>query len=656
MPCTETPTAWIPLSDGTRLAARLWRPAHHDAPVPAVLEYLPYRRRDATAQRDATVYPVLATLGQGYAGVRVDLRGTGDSDGLFDDEYSEQELSDAEEVIAWIASQPWCNGRVAMMGISWGGFNALQVAARRPPALKSVVSIASTVDRFADDIHYKGGAQLSAQVYWATQMLGRNARPPDAAVLGAAWRDTWTTRLDATQPLIEPWLSHQRRDAYWRHGSICEDFSAIEADCLVIAGWADGYRNTPWKAMLGLGDKCRAITGPWVHAYPHFARPRPGLDFLHVVNQAWLEPLHLSSAFVERPPAHRLWRSEAVRPDGDRTRDPGQWVAIDGPGKLQKVFYLAQGGLSAVPGPDTPVTVDTPQDCGAEAGEYFATDIGATLPRDQRPDDGLSVCFDTAPLEVDLDVIGVPVLRVPVTLDRPQGMLVARLVDVHPDGAAHRVSLGVLNLSHRGGSAAPEPMEPGRTEDITLELDVAAYRFKAGHRLRLALSTTYFPYVLPPPVRAAATLRLGAKARLHLPDAATRPVDVPQAEAALAPFPRLSPAAESRETRRDMGTLRTTTEHSSDTGRLRHPDNGIEWREWRHSLWSIQRDDPLSLQGRERYMASRWREGIHTHVIAEGDITASATQWHVTSNLTAQENGRTIWSKRWTWAIARDLM
>ena len=149
----------IPLRGGTKLAARVWLPedAEQD-PVPAILEYLPYRKRDGTYERDALTHPYFA--GHGYAGVRVDLRGCGESDGLLFDEYAPQEQDDALEVIAWLAAQPWCSGAVGMIGISWGGFNGLQVAARRPPALKAVVTICSTDDRYRDDVHYMGGALL----------------------------------------------------------------------------------------------------------------------------------------------------------------------------------------------------------------------------------------------------------------------------------------------------------------------------------------------------------------------------------------------------------------------------------------------------------------------------------------------------------------
>lgn len=351
----DIPTVWIPMPDGTQLAARIWVP--EGPPSPAVLEYLPYRRRDGTSLRDASVYPAFAEMG--IAGVRVDVRGTGDSEGHFDDEYSERELTDGEAIIAWIAQQPWCDGNVGMMGISWGGFNALQLAARRPPALKAVISIASTVDRFADDIHFKGGAHLSANLYWATQMLGRAAMPPDAAVVGSRWRDMWLDRLENLPALMFPWMAHQRRDAFWNHGSICEDFSALQAPALVIAGWADGYRNTPWDARVGLGNMARSVTGPWVHLYPHFAVPEPRLDFIGEAARWWGKWLQGRDTGAEDLPAHRLYLSEAVRPDARRAEDPGRWIEIDQSDASETVLRLSPGRLGDAAFGE--VTVRTPR-------------------------------------------------------------------------------------------------------------------------------------------------------------------------------------------------------------------------------------------------------------------------------------------------------
>ena len=228
----------IPLKDGTKLAARIWLPEDAEQnPVPAILEYLPYRKRDGTYERDALTHPYLA--GHGYAGVRVDLRGSGDSTGLLFDEYATQEQDDGVEIIAWLAAQPWCNGAVGMMGISWGGFNGLQIAARRPPALKAIVTICSTDDRYADDAHYMGGTFLTtAALEWAFFFFGLVCLPPDPELVGESWRATWLERLENIPLFFEKWLQHQRRDAYWKHGSVCEDYAAIEVPGL-CGRWLD---------------------------------------------------------------------------------------------------------------------------------------------------------------------------------------------------------------------------------------------------------------------------------------------------------------------------------------------------------------------------------------------------------------------------------
>ena len=270
---------WIPLKDGTRLAARMWLPVGAEtSPVPAILEYLPYRRREGTAERDALTHPYVA--GHGYACVRVDMRGSGDSEGVLTDEYLPLEQDDAVEVIAWLAAQPWCTGRVGMMGHSWGGFNALQVAARRPPALRAILTSCSTDDRYADDIHYMGGALLTEQEMWSNFMLVKKAMAPDPQIVGDAWRGMWAERLAQTHSLSEVWLAHQRRDAYWKQGSVCEDYSRIECAVMAVCGWEDSYSNFVPRLLEHLPGAKLGIVGPWSHQYP--CRGAPGLSLIHI--------------------------------------------------------------------------------------------------------------------------------------------------------------------------------------------------------------------------------------------------------------------------------------------------------------------------------------------------------------------------------------
>jgi putative CocE/NonD family hydrolase len=216
----------IAVRDGVKLAARLWLPHGAEAqPAPAILEYIPSRKRDGTRLRDEPMHRWFA--GHGYAAVRVDLRGSGESEGLLLDEYSPQEQDDALDVIAWIAAQPWCDGRVTMMGKSWGGFGALQVAALRPPALVAVIAVCASDDRYADDAHYMGGCLLTENLTWGAMLFTLAAQPPDPEITGPRWRAAWQERLDALPLFAAEWLGHPARDAYWRHGSVCEDWSAI---------------------------------------------------------------------------------------------------------------------------------------------------------------------------------------------------------------------------------------------------------------------------------------------------------------------------------------------------------------------------------------------------------------------------------------------
>src|SRR5262245_47865407 len=280
----EIPNVFIDLGT-VRLAARMWLP-ETELPVPAILEYLPYRKGDGTAIDDAARHGYFA--GHGFAAVRVDMRGSGDSDGVLLDEYTQTELDDAVAVIGWLAAQPWCNGNVGMIGISWGGFNALQVAALAPPALRAIVSVCSTDDRYADDVHYVGGAVVARDMPgWAMTMLAFNARPPDPEVVGARWREMWQQRLDTTPAFIEGWLAHPQRDAYWRHGSVCENYAAIRAPVLVVGGWADGYTNAVLRLLDGLTAPTRAIIGPWAHNWPHMAAPGPTIGFLGEAVRWW---------------------------------------------------------------------------------------------------------------------------------------------------------------------------------------------------------------------------------------------------------------------------------------------------------------------------------------------------------------------------------
>lgn len=663
-PFTTIENQWITLKDGTRLAARIWMPDGAEAdPVPAVFEFLPYRKRDGTSPRDESTYPVFAAAG--IAGVRVDIRGSGESDGVIDGEYTELELANACELIAWIAAQPWSNGSVGMMGISWGGFNSLQVAALRPPALKAVISIASTVDRYNDDIHYKNGCHLSAQLSWAATMLGYQSRSPDPEIVGDRWRQMWLERLESEPFFMEEWLQHQRRDHFWKHGSICENFADVEIPALVIAGWADGYRNTPLMAVEGLGDKAKALIGPWVHKYPHFAWPKPRADFHGEAIAWWNRWLRGEENGAEHMPQLRAYILDSIKPAARRDLDPGFWVskaAWQQP-ELQ-CFYVEQfGGLmEGMPIPHAPehgVYLRSPLDTGTMSGEYFTLKPDAEMALDQRLDDAGSLTFQTPPLAVDHDYLGRPVITLTLRCDADTANLCARLIDVHPDGTATRVSFGVLNLAHRDGNEAPHPLQRGERTTVTVTLDACGYRFRKGHRIRLSLSTAYWPMILPPPENPGVTIDV-ASLGLGLPrlgDHQTFDMKQPENPDPLPKYIEHAAGLTLRQVVRDLSAGTTRYEIREDTGLFEHPGTGLSTRQLREETWSIDPNDPLSMAGVSTWTCDMQRPGWFVRTVATASISCTAKDWVIRASVTAFEGENQVFEKSFAETrIARDLM
>ncbi|MEM0944365.1 MAG: CocE/NonD family hydrolase, partial [Pseudomonadota bacterium] len=320
-----TENVWIPMPDGARLAARIWLPEVAETePVPAVLEYLPYRRRDRTRLRDETMHPRFAEAG--YASLRVDMRGSGDSDGVMLDEYLEQEIQDGVDLVAWIADQPWCSGAVGMFGKSWGAYTAFQVAHRRPEALKAIAPVMGTDDRWAECIHFSGGCQLTDNFWWGTVMQLYNAFPPDPEIVGDnRWREIWAERLEAMTFWPAGWLKHQKRDDFWRHGSVCEDYSALNVPIYYFGGWADLYRDTPFRLLENAPGPVKVMMGPWAHVFPHEVTPEPKVDFVDEALRWWDRWLKGIENGIEDEPPVRSWLSESVQPASHYTERPGRW-------------------------------------------------------------------------------------------------------------------------------------------------------------------------------------------------------------------------------------------------------------------------------------------------------------------------------------------
>jgi uncharacterized protein len=530
-------------------------------------------------------------------------------------------------------------------------------------------AVASTVDRFADDIHYKGGGLLSAHLSWAATMLAYQSRPPDPDLVGDRWRAMWLERLEGEPFMLEDWLAHQRRDAYWRHGSICEDFAGFEVPALLIAGWADGYRNTPLEAVEGLGASAQAILGPWIHKYPHFAWPKPRMDFHAVALRFWDRWLKGIGNGAERDPQLRAYILDAPRPAPRREHDPGRWVAVEswpGGAPAARFRLTAERRLVAADeagpegrGGEAVIVVDSPPDTGTMGGEYFTQKPDAELPGDQRVDDGGSVVFETAPLTEAMEILGCPLLTVCVGCAAATALLAARLVDVHPDGTATRIGYGVLNLAHRDGSADPQAMPTDRTVEVTLRLDACGYRLPPGHRLRLSLSNACWPLVLPTPGAAAVTLDLAAGAMLTLPLLGPHEeIEVP-APANPDPLPRYiehAPPASRRDVVRDLTAGVTRYTIHEDTGVQEHPQTGLATRQRRDEVWTLPLSDPDRASGECRWTCELRRGDWSVRTESVASLHCSADEFRIAASVEAFEGDRRIHAKTWQRRIARDLM
>ena len=637
----------ITLSDSTRLSTRLWKPVDAaDKPVPAILEFLPYRKRDGTTARDALTHPYFAQ--RGYACARVDMRGNGDSFGLMEDEYSQQELDDAVEVIQYLAAQPWCNGSVGMMGISWGGFNSLQVAAMTPPELKAIITLCTTVDRYADDIHYKGGCLLNENLGWGATMWSYSSRAPDPA-LRKNWREMWLDRLENEPFLPTTWLRHQSRDEYWKHGSVCEDFGAIKAKVLVVGGWGDGYKNTASNIVENI-EGSKGIMGPWVHKYPHFAVPEPRIGFLQEALRWWDKWLKGIETGVEDDPDLRLYQMDGVRPQTWYTERAGRWIAqtperAGQQGRPLVEYFLNNYGLQDQRGP-LDVNVSSPQDCGADSGEYCAIWLGPEMPGDQRRDDALSATWDSAALSADMQITGAPKITLTLSSDQPTAQIAVRLNHIHPDGASTRITYGVLNLCHRDGHEVSDLLPVNEAVTAALKLDQCAYTVPAGHRLRISISNSYWPLLWPSPQATSLNIQEGTLEIPLMNEVAGHTVSFPPPEAA-DPW-QTETIREGRNSRRQETDLNTGIVHLhivDDFGKVSDVEHGLINGSIAREHWQIHPNDPLSARGTCHWSDEIERDDIKLRTEASCEMWSDSDHFYLTAKIEAFENEHSIYKR-----------
>ena len=657
---------FIELSDGVRLAARIWLPTDApDKPVPAILEYLPYRRQDGTADRDATTHPYFA--GHGYASVRVDMRGSGDSEGVLLGEYLKQEQDDGIEIINWITQQKWCSGNVGMIGISWGGFNGLQIAARQPEALKAIVSICSTDDRYADDIHHMGGCLLNDNAAWNSYMFSLNTTPPDPNIVGNKWHDLWVGRLKGSGLWLKDWMEHQTRDEFYKHGSVCEDYDKIQAAVYAVGGWADGYSNSVFRLLSNLKSPCKGLIGPWAHKYPHFAEPGPAIGFLQECLRWWDYWLKdIDTGIMEEEPL-RCWIQDPIAPKTYYKERPGKWVSeanwpSENTKDLTLKFSSGQPSLSSsvVHKEADDFSINSPMTVGLMAGQWCPHGLDPDGPGDQRPEEAGSIVFDTDTLKEPLDILGAPVIMLDLSSDKSVAMIAVCLSEVLSDGSVTRVSYGLLNLTHRNSSETPELLEPKKTYSVKVQLNEAGHSFGVGNRIRVAISSIYWPIAWPSPERATITISKHAS-KIILP---TRPIR--ESDTQLVPFSDpecaqpldktvLRPSEYKWDINRDMLSGVVTQHQWFDEGKVVYNlHKGWTVSSTHDEYMSIHPDDPLSakldITWCELFERDAWEVSSKTRTI----ITSTSTHFHVEASLEARQGEELVHSETWSQDFPRN--
>jgi predicted acyl esterase len=505
---------FIPLPDGVRLAADLFKPTGgaEGERFPVLLEYLPYRKNESRGRNHA-LYEYFVR--RGYVVARVDIRGTGNSEGkLIPYEYSDIENDDGEVVIDWLSRQPFSAGRVGMFGISWGGFNSIHLARRNPPALEAIIAVDATDDLYQDDVHFMDGV-LHVDSWEMSQDL-YNLLPgaPDYHIDEQYFADRFDTR-----PWMLTYKREQRYGPFWKRTTLKERYHSIRVPTFVIGGYYDGYRDSVPRMLQHLKAPVKAIMGPWHHSYPHDAYPKPQIEWRHEAVRWFDHWLKDRDTGILQEPRFAVYIRRYHPPGPVLEEAPGEWRYEDGwPIRRirERPFYPQPNHTLAevVPRGVTHRLKNVPSS-SIEAGGpvMWFGDVAA----DQRPTDAFSLVYDSDPVEQEFEILGLPRAILQVAADAPLAQWYVRLCDVAPDGAVTLVASAGQNGAHRESDENPRPLVPGQEFPLEIELHFTSWTFQKGHRLRVAVHNTHWPMLWPSPYPVTTALRLGQGTRVLLP-------------------------------------------------------------------------------------------------------------------------------------------
>jgi predicted acyl esterase len=646
---------WIPMPDGTRLAADLYMPLNLEQSerLPVILEYLPYRKDEGRSARLGTFAYFVE---HGYVFARVDIRGTGRSEGkLVDGEYSEQEQLDGEQIIDWLSRQDFSNGNVAMFGISWGGFNGLHMAMRRPPALKTIISAMSTDDIYEDDVHYMDG--LNHIDAYELMMDLDNIVPaaPDFNIEG----DYFENRFDS-----DPWLlkykKQQTDGPFWNRASLNEDYSAIDIPVFLIGGYYGGYLDIVPRFAQNADVPYKALLGPWNHTFPHNAYPGPAIEWREMAVR-WLDHwLKGKDTGILDEPSVYYYQRDWHEPGFDLTHIPGRWYTSEQwPETDASVLYLNQDHqLVATPGDFKHALIYEPTGVDATGpaawwGDWFP---------DQKAADAHSLVYDSALMAENLEIVGIPRVTLQTTADAPAANWLVRLSDVAPNGMVTHVTGAGFNANHVESSERPIQLVRDKVYTLEVDLHATSWMFEKGHRIRLSVNNAQWPMIWPSPYNMTTTVRSDDDARsfLELP-VLTDPTPLAKPFAKPGATPRLegyksifsetpSGYPETKDVVRNERT-RTTTIYATNSGSYQYPW-GVHHRE--ESITSRLSDDaPANASVQSSHELSVELENRVLKWSSVLDFTSDENTFFYKYKRILEEDGKVIREKAWAEEIPR---
>ncbi len=507
----------ITMPDGIRLAADIYWPAGADKKdrFPILLEYLPYRK-DENRARNYSLYSYF--LEHGYLVVRVDMRGTGNSEGItIPYEYSDIELDDGEEVIDWLSQQEWSTGSVGMFGISWGGFNSIQMAMRNPPALKAFVALMATEYLYQEDVHYMDGIMVAGDSWMMSNDL-YNSLPgaPDFKM-----DEEWLRNRFNVEPSVYTYMRQQRDGAFWDRASAKGQYEKIRIPGYHIGGWYDGYRNSLPRMLENVQAPVKAMIGPWDHYFPHNAWPKPQIEWRHEAVRWFDQWLKGEDTGILKEPAFAVYVRNYHPPDPDLDQVHGYWRWEDG-WPIERIenhswYAHADHSLSTEPAGNATHSMTYKPSIGLEGGG--PTMWWGSIAPDQQPMDEYSLVYDSEILDAPLEILGRPIARLRVSANATRANWVVRVSDVAPDGQVTQVVGAAFNGTHRISAREPSDIVPGEDFDLNIDLHFTSWVFPKGHRIRIAVSNAIWPMLWPTPMQMKSTLAIGGNngARIDLP-------------------------------------------------------------------------------------------------------------------------------------------